>query len=112
MGFTYLFITFVPVFLCWYFVPEIKLKIGVCAGILIISYISYIGYFEQIFAKKYGGNLTITIPDDAQFIGLTWKDNDLWYGYHDTVSGKCVFQEQSRYGLMEGKVFVKNCNPI
>ena len=68
--------------------------------------------FENIFAKKYGGTMTISIPEGMQFFGITWKDDDLWYGWYDSKTKTCTFKEDSRYGMLQGKVVIKSCNPI
>mgnify|MGYP006883057953 CR=1 FL=1 len=73
---------------------------------------AYEMFLENIFAKRYGGTLTITIPEGNKFTGITWKDEDLWYGWYDPKTSECTFREESRYGMLEGKVLIKNCSPI
>jgi hypothetical protein len=69
-------------------------------------------FFENFFAKRYGGTLTVTAPEGHKFFGVTWKDDDLWVGYYNPDEKKCRFEEYSKFSILEGKVVVKNCNPI
>ncbi len=87
---------------------------GVGSALIIaaIGYVAYIGYFENIFARKWGGTLDVKIQENHLYINSTWKENDLWLATYDPESRTCVFQEYSRSGLLEGKVKIKNCNPI
>ena len=88
-----------------------KYKFLVPAAICFISYISYEVYFEQIYAKRYGGVLTVSLPSGAQFLSATWKDDALWYAYFNEKDNECIFREQSKFGLLEGSVLIKGCNP-
>lgn len=68
--------------------------------------------FENIAARKWGGTLTIHLPENARLMNMTWKEDSVWYLYYDPASGSCVFKEDSRHGLIEGGVVVKSCNPL
>lgn len=63
---------------------------------------------ENQLAKEYGGETTIKLPKGKKLIEATWKDNNLWYLYEDMDSNYIpktkVFQEESDYGVLNGKV--------
>lgn len=86
---------------------------GIAAlAIFIIGYSAYIFHFQQIFVKRYGGVMTITIPEGQRHIAATWKDDNLWIENYDPETNTCHFREYSRGNLLQGKVTLKNCNPI
>lgn len=80
----------------------------VAAVLLLLWY----AVFENIAARKWGGTLTIHLPENARLMNMTWKEDSVWYLYYDPASGTCVFKEDSRHGLIEGGVVVKSCNPL
>lgn len=59
-------------------------------------------------ARRFGGTQTITIPAGEQFVNATWKEVSLWYITKPRESGHVattyVFQENSAFGIIEGKV--------
>jgi len=91
-----------------------KKMYGVIAAVitLVISISVYKLFLEQIIAKSYGGSMTITVPEDTRFYGITWKDDDLWIGWYDDALKECIFKEDSKYNILQGKITVKNCHPI
>ena len=85
----------------------------IAAGmILIIGWAAFFFYFEQVFVKRYGGVMTITTPDGQQHIGSTWKDDNLWIENYDPKTNTCIFSEYSKGNLLQGRVTIKDCNPI
>jgi len=82
------------------------------AVVLIAGWVAYYFYFEQIFVKRYGGVMTIAVPDGQHHIAVTWKDDNLWVENYDPVTNTCIFTEYSRGNLLQGKVTLKNCNPL
>ncbi len=80
--------------------------------IAIIGLGAYYFHFQQIFVKRYGGVMTIKVPEGQLHIAATWKDDNLWIENFDPKTNTCHFSEYSRGNLLEGKVTVKNCNPI
>lgn len=86
--------------------------LGVSAAILLIGWVAYHFYFEQIFVKRWGGVMSIDVPKGQQHMGVTWKDDNLWIENYDPVSNTCEFREYSRGDLLEGRVLIKNCNPV
>jgi hypothetical protein len=76
------------------------------------GWVAHAFYFEQIFVKRWGGVMTISIPDGQQHLGATWKDDNLWVENYDPASNRCIFSEYSKGNLLQGKVTIKNCNPF
>lgn len=80
--------------------------------IIITGIGAYYFHFQQIFVKRYGGVMTIKVPAGQLHIAATWKDDNLWIENYDPKTNTCHFSEYSRGNLLEGKVTIKNCNPI
>lgn len=91
-----------------------QLKIALIAGlcVLIIGFVAYYFHFQQIFVKQYGGVMTIKVPEGEVHIAATWKDDNLWIENYDPETNICHFREYSRGNLLQGKVSIKNCNPL
>ncbi|MDT8924792.1 hypothetical protein RBE51_18540 [Pseudomonas taiwanensis] len=90
----------------------IALGVSAGAGVAILAFFLWVGVLENIAARKWGGTMTISLPAGARLMNMTWKEDSVWYLYHDPVSGNCYFKEDSRHGLIEGGVVVKSCNPV
>ena len=86
--------------------------ISVSAVILFIGYAYFHFYFENTSVKRWGGKMSINVPDGMHHISATWKDDNLWIENYDPATNRCIFQEYSRGTLLEGKVILKNCNPL
>ena len=80
--------------------------------VLIIGLGAYYFHFQQIFVKRYGGIMSISVPNGQQHITATWKDDNLWIENFDPKTNTCHFTEYSRGNLLQGKVTIKNCNPL
>ena len=91
-----------------------NLKAGLIATstILLIGWVAYYFHFQQVFVKRYGGVMTVTVPDGRHHIAATWKDDNLWIENYDPATNTCHFNEYSRGNLLEGRVTIKNCNPL
>jgi len=83
-----------------------------CSIVFFIGFLAYYFYFEQVFVKRYGGVMSITVPDGQQHILATWKDDNLWIENYDPATNTCHFNEYSKGNLLQGKVMIKNCDPI
>ena len=77
-----------------------------------IGWAAYFFYFEQVFVKRWGGVMTISVPEGQRHIAATWKDDNLWVENYDPTANKCFFYEYSRGNLLQGKVTIDNCNPL
>lgn len=83
-----------------------------CALVLVVGMLAYYFHFEQVFVKRYGGVMTVTVPKGQQHITATWKDDNLWIENYDPETNTCHFNEYSKGNLLEGKVIIKNCSPL
>jgi hypothetical protein len=79
---------------------------------LFIGWAAYFFYFQQLFVKRWGGVMTISVPQGQQHITATWKDDNLWVENYDPVTNTCIFAEYAKGNILEGRVKIKNCNPI
>jgi len=62
--------------------------------------------------KRWGGVMAISVPDGQHHIAATWKDDNLWVENYDPKSNTCIFSEYSRGNLLQGRVLIKDCNPL
>ena len=81
-------------------------------GILLIGFIAYHFHFQQVFVKRYGGVMSIKVPDGEVHLAATWKDDNLWIENYNPATNTCHFREYSRGNLLQGQVTIKNCNPL
>ncbi len=82
------------------------------AVILLVAWIAYFFYFQQLFVKRYGGVMRINVPEGQQHIAVTWKDDNLWVENYDPKTNECIFSEYSKGNLLEGRVIIRDCNPL
>jgi hypothetical protein len=89
-------------------------KIGTIGALVIVvlGWAAYFFHFQQVFVKKYGGVMSITVPAGQIHLAATWKDENLWIENYDPVTNICHFNEYSKGNLLQGKVSIKNCNPL
>ena len=80
--------------------------------VLCVGLGAYYFYFQQIFVKRYGGVMTISVPNGQLHLAATWKDDNLWIENYDPDTNTCHFREYSRGNLLQGQVSIKNCNPL
>jgi len=80
--------------------------------ILLIGWSTYYFRLQQVFVKRYGGVMKIEVPAGQFHISATWKDDNLWVENYDPTNNSCIFSEYSKGNLLQGKVTIKNCNPI
>ena len=80
--------------------------------VLVVGWAAYFFYFQQIFVKRYGGVMTIKVPQGRYHITATWKDENLWIENYDPKTNECIFSEYSKGNVLQGKVTIKNCNPL
>jgi hypothetical protein len=82
------------------------------ALVLLIGWAAFYFFFQQVFVKRYGGVMTIRVPEGQQHIAATWKEDNLWVENYDPRTNECVFSEYSKGSVLEGRVTIKNCNPL
>lgn len=80
--------------------------------VLLAGGLAYYFHFEQIFVKRYGGVMSISVPQGQVHLGATWKDENLWIENFEPATNICHFSEYSKGNLLQGKVLIKNCNPV
>ena len=80
--------------------------------ILTVGWAAYYFHFEQVFVKRWGGVMTITVPEGQHHIAATWKEDHLWIENYDPDTNTCYFREYSKGNLLQGKVTIKDCNPL
>lgn len=65
-------------------------------------------------AKNFGGTTVIDLPCGNKLFDVTWKEDNLWYDYVPFEKGDKpkthTFKEESSYGLLQGKVIIKESN--
>jgi len=86
--------------------------VTIAVVVLLAGWGAYYFHFQQIFVKRWGGVMTITVPEGQLHIGCTWKDDNLWIENYDPATNTCHFSEYSKGNLLQGKVTIRNCNPI
>lgn len=84
----------------------------IAALILLVGWLAYYFHFQQLFVKRWGGVMTISVPKGQYHLGSTWKDDNLWIENYDPKTNTCHFSEYSKGNLLEGKVSIKDCNPL
>lgn len=93
-------------------IEEWKASVIAAVSIIIIGYLAYHFHFEQVFVKRYGGVMTVKVPEGEIHIAATWKDDNLWIENYHPETNTCHFREYSRGNLLQGRVTIKNCNPL
>ena len=64
--------------------------------VLTIALIAYFFHFQQIFVKRYGGVMKVSVPKGQLHIAATWKDDNLWIENYDPETNTCHFREFSK----------------
>jgi hypothetical protein len=79
---------------------------------LLAGWAAYYFHLQQIFVKRYGGVMSLSVPDGQYHIAATWKGDHLWIENYDPEKNICHFQEYSKGNMLQGKVSIKNCHPL
>ena len=88
-----------------------KSALAIVAIVLVAGWGAYFFHFQQLFVKRWGGVMTIKVPEGQRHIAATWKDENLWVENYDPATNTCHFSEYSKGNLLQGKVTIRNCNP-
>ena len=91
---------------------NLKVALAGAAVVLLTGWLAYQFYFQQIFVKRWGGVMTISVPDGQYHITTTWKDDNLWVENYDPATDRCIVSEYSKGNVLQGRVTIKNCNPL
>ncbi|MAX55610.1 MAG: hypothetical protein CL537_08905 [Alcanivoracaceae bacterium] len=89
-----------------------KPAIIIAVIIWLVSTLAYYFWLQQVFVKRFGGTMSITIPEEHYHLNATWKDDNLWIEDYDPATNECIFREYSRGNMLQGRVVLKNCNPL
>lgn len=85
----------------------IALFFGAVIGLSGLYYV----YTHSLYAaRNWGGSVTIAVPTGGEHISTAWKGNELWTETYFPAENKCVYQQQSQYGLVEGTINIQPCN--
>lgn len=89
-------------------------RAGMIAVVILLvgSWAAYYFHFQQIFVKRWGGVMRVTVPEGQHHISATWKEDNLWIENFDPANNTCVFSEYARGNLLEGRVIIRNCSPL
>ena len=93
-------------------IEEWKISVIAAVSIIIIGFVAYHFHFQQVFVKRYGGVMTVKVPEGEIHLAATWKDDNLWIENYNPETNSCHFREYSRGNLLQGEVTIKNCNPL
>lgn len=65
----------------------------------------------SVIAKKVGGSATIILPDNQKLQLVTWKNDNMWVLYRpmraDEQAETYTYQEDSKFGLIEAKITIR-----
>ncbi|MBU0946792.1 MAG: hypothetical protein KJ804_09045 [Proteobacteria bacterium] len=89
-----------------------KVAVAVALVILLAGWATYFFRLQQVFVKRYGGVMRISVPEGQHHLAATWKDDNLWIENYDPKSNTCIFSEYSKGNMLQGKVTITNCNPL
>lgn len=74
----------------------------------IVAALAFASCTENERAKQFGGTMKVDLPANTEFVTATWKNDELWYIHRPRKQGETIdtitMQEDSVFGLMEGKV--------
>lgn len=91
---------------------ELKIAALASLSVLLIGFAAYHFHFQQVFVKRYGGVMSVKVPDGEMHLSATWKDDNLWIENYNPKTNTCHFREYSKGALLQGQVTIKNCNPL
>ena len=92
-----LILTFGALFLIGLKLEQWKGAFITAAVIFIAGTGAYYFHFQQIFVKRYGGVMTISVPEGQRHIAATWKDDNLWIENYDPKTN-------THFGFLDIKV--------
>ena len=99
-------------FVIYHYVKKLMAAIIIASLVFISATLAYFFHYQQILVKEWGGVMTLSTPTGQQHIGITWKDENIWVESYNPVDNTCEYREHSRGNVLEGKIVIKNCNPL
>ena len=91
---------------------SVKTALVLSAAIVAGAWAAYFFHFEQVFVKRFGGVMTLTMKDNEIHLGSTWKNDNLWVESYNPETNTCHFREFSKGSILQGRVSIKNCEPL
>ena len=83
----------------------------VTLALLVASTILLSGCTDNIRATALGGTAVETLPPNVKLMNVTWKGQELWILTRPSRPGEYPetyeFIEKSSFGIIEGKVIIK-----
>ena len=89
-----------------------KAALALALVLILVAWGTYYFRLQQVFVKRYGGVMTISVPEGQRHLAATWKDDNLWIENYDPQTNTCIFSEYSKGNLLQGRLYLKNCNPL
>lgn len=68
----------------------------------------FVGCTENQNAKAFGGKASYTIPQNEEFINMTWKETNLWIITKEKDKEVYHMREKSDYGVWEGHIIISH----
>lgn len=88
-------------------------KVTLCGLVLLFAIMFFAGCTENERVKKYGGTATTELTCGEKLVNITWKEDSLWILTRPMKAGDIAetyeFKEDSKYGVMEGKIVITEC---
>jgi hypothetical protein len=81
-------------------------------AVLLSSYGYYHFYLQQVLVRRWGGTMSVVVPEGQRHLQVTWKEDNLWIENYDPATNTCFFSEYSRGDVLQGNVIIKNCSPL
>ena len=70
-----------------------------------------VGCTDNIRARVWGGTAEENLPRGQKLVNITWKESDMWIltkpMSEDDVAETYEFRESSTFGVMQGKVIIR-----
>lgn len=89
-----------------------KYYVPITALILFFMF-AIVGCTENEMAKNFGGTMYVDLDCGQKLFDITWKNDSFWYATRpmrdEEFAETYTFQEDSAYGIYEGKVIVREC---
>jgi hypothetical protein len=88
------------------------MKKFICLFSMIILSFIMSGCTDNTIARKWGGNMKVELKEGERLVNVTWKspENSLWILTKQNASNippsTYRFQEDSRWGIIEGSVTI------
>jgi hypothetical protein len=85
--------------------------IAAVVGVIVVVALVFLRGCDQTVTKRWGGTTTITLDKGQRLEMITWKDDQVWVQTRprtpDESPVQHEFREHSKYGMLEGKVVIK-----